>query len=586
MNRMVTKNEKTTKEAIEMKRNVVNEPSLTPERESGYIALYEALVPDNKLLEINLPMIYNEAFEAFENTIGLNEQELEIIKAHFGISGQKRKVGEARISVLLKKFRTIENAAHYISGYKNLIENIAGKMKGAPYKTPEIVKAKLLIMYFMFFCQSYFFPDEFTVTMSGKPAINKCAVEKKKNRDIYPEYMFVLYMSLINRHEKRSLVYDMIVNELKMLEPKLQSEILSFVELRREGKKFISVNKACSDVSFENARRLKKLANPVPMVIEADKLADFYNIKLFRFQPMYEIYKLLKTRPLESFEKIKLEKVFVDNHNVVVRTIEAYEIIKDFEVSSQTEANRIIFMFEYASKKGFTMKAKEVPRGNKPAKDFNCVFGSHIAAFEFSRKEGYLTESSSLEEEFKIANEIIERADKKIWLGYLNQIISHEELKALLQIDKKFEEEVLGFKRPETTMETVVRFATEAGYLKEENLPDEEFIKKVIIENNESSIAKFSVGEISEESFKKKIGFEEKFAEMYFDSKKVDMTAIEAKLLELKKNRAGKAEMRRSALLIKLYCYIVQNNVKCGPKGKAPKGNKSLKPQNLLAMIA
>lgn len=584
MHKMALPNTK-NKEEITTMRKVVNDPRLTPEREKGYIALYEALVPDNKLLEINIPMIYDEAFKTFELTNGVNQQEIELIKAHFGIAGTKKKVGEARISVLIKKLRTFENAAHYVSGYKKLIENVASKMIGAPTKTPEIVKAKLLIMYFLFFCQSYFFPDEFTVTIQGKPAINKLAVDKKRNASLYPEYLFTMYINLIDRHAKKSMVYDLVVHELDMLDSRLQSEILSFVELKKVGKNFVSINKACSDASFANARRLKQLVNPIPMVIEADKLADIKNIRLFRFQPMYEIYKLLKTKPLETFPKVKVEKVFLEKHNVVVKTMEVFEIIKDFEVSSKTEVERIVFMFECVAKKGWTMKAKEVTTGNAEPQDFDCLYGCHLAAFKFAKVEGYLSDDESLEREFEVANAMIERANNKTWLGYLKGSISHEELKNILNIDKMFEEEVLGIKTPETSLETVVRFARAERYLREDEEADEELIQQVIVANYEKDIKRFATGEINSESFKNKIGLSEKFAPMYFDRKKVEIIDIEGKLLELKKNRVGNAQMQKYALLIRLYCYIVQNNVKCGQKKRAPKGNKSLKPQNLLAMI-
>ena len=76
------------------------------------------------------------------------------------------------------------------------------------------------------------------------------------------------------------------------------------------------------------------------------------------------------------------------------------------------------------------------------------------------------------------------------------------------------------------------------------------------------------------------------FAEMYFNLSKVDVTAIEAQLQELKRVMAKKNELKRFALLINLYCYLIEEQVPCGPKNKAPKRNKGLKPTNLKAQIA
>ena len=79
---------------------------------------------------------------------------------------------------------------------------------------------------------------------------------------------------------------------------------------------------------------------------------------------------------------------------------------------------------------------------------------------------------------------------------------------------------------------------------------------------------------------------EEEFAEMYFNLKKVEIEKIESFLQDLKRAQTKSDKMRKYATLIKLYCYLVDEKVKCGPKNKVPKGNKGLKTSNLKSLIA
>lgn len=132
--------------------------------------------------------------------------------------------------------------------------------------------------------------------------------------------------------------------------------------------------------------------------------------------------------------------------------------------------------------------------------------------------------------------------------------------------------------------EIMANFAINNGYA--ESTISDLLIEKVILPGNEEIIKSFAKGEIDESDLKEKIGFEESFAEMYFDISKVDIAAIENQLQSLKRSIASKEEMKRWALLISLYCYLIEEQVPCGPKNKVPKRNKGLKPENLRAQIS
>ena len=134
--------------------------------------------------------------------------------------------------------------------------------------------------------------------------------------------------------------------------------------------------------------------------------------------------------------------------------------------------------------------------------------------------------------------------------------------------------------------EIAIQFAIANGYVESEDEINLEMVNKILISGNEEILKKFAAGKITEETFKKRVGFEEEFAEMYFNLKKVEIDQIENLLQELKKSLAKSDRMKKHALLIRLYCYLVDEKVKCGPKNKVPKGNKGLKTSNLKSLIA
>ena len=152
-------------------------------------------------------------------------------------------------------------------------------------------------------------------------------------------------------------------------------------------------------------------------------------------------------------------------------------------------------------------------------------------------------------------------------------------------IPEKPEAEVAEENAAKAPYDVIIKFALANGYLASEDAANRQLIENVVIWGNEEKIMKFAAGEIDEETFKKRIGFEDEFADMYFDLKEVDVSVIEAKLLDLKKSLAKSGVMQRSALTVRLYCYLVENEVKCGAKNKAAKRNKSLKPANLKSLI-
>lgn len=206
---------------------------------------------------------------------------------------------------------------------------------------------------------------------------------------------------------------------------------------------------------------------------------------------------------------------------------------------------------------------------------------SFMGAIKFAELSEYLTEDS-VQQDFDVANILLTRAgESSIWSEYQKDEISFEEVKETLKIDATFEKEVLHFKKKETPEETARRFAEECGF------PDYdmELLTNVLLSGNEVLFEKYSAEEIDIQKLKKQLGYDDDFADMYFQLKAVDISAIEQRLLEIKKSFSGKSAIQKNRLLVNLYCYLVEGQIPCGIKMKAPRRNKALKPKNLRALI-
>lgn len=138
-------------------------------------------------------------------------------------------------------------------------------------------------------------------------------------------------------------------------------------------------------------------------------------------------------------------------------------------------------------------------------------------------------------------------------------------------------------------IESLIRHAMSSGYI---TYPDEvaiDVIVNVLIPEYQSIILEYRDGSMGGWGLEHECGIPEEFAEGFFNLKAFDIKKIEEKLMELKNNRhAGrsKAAYNENSGLIRTYCYVVENSIPCGAKMKAPKRNSSLKPKNLLALVA
>lgn len=572
-----------TTQAQTPERRIICKDDISKAEKEGIIRLYDALAPGDKTRTVNVTMIMEEGLPAFEAILG--ESGFRKLKKYFGIGCKPSKISikEQEIAGLLEQLRTVENAQYYLDGYKQLLEMAAAKLHDAPEDMTMLEKAKFVRMYHTIFVGYFFFAQDFRRTFSFQ---HKCyyldvdfqAAFRNNSLPYRPEEFFTTSKILIESFPDDSLMYDLVCLEFSSLDKKLQKEILQFAELKitDEGK-LVSVNVAPKHQTYSSIRSIKHKVHPEMGVYPMEFFAYKNKIEEMPFEEIYQIYKILRVVPLESFKIETKKESYMEGSREVLKDRVYYEVCKDFHVSGQAEINRIIRTMEYLSCIGFKIKTSE---GKE------CDMGIYMATFNFLHSMKYIDVTIQPKQEFELAAILIERDTTGAILEYKNGQINEEQLKERLGIDAAFEKEQFGIVQVASPAETATSFAVDNGYAETANSISKQLIENVILPGNEEYFTEFATGEIDEDTLKARIGFEESFAEMYFDLSKVDMTAIENQLQELKRGLAKKGEMKRWALLISLYCYLVEEQVPCGPKNKVPKRNKGLKPANLKAQIA
>ena len=606
-------------------RQIIHTDKLSKVDEERVLKLYDALVSSECTQPVDLEMIVTEAFPKFEETIG--EKEFAKVKKHFGI-GEKcaAKKPDIKVNVLLEQLKTIENAQYYISGYKHLVKAMADKLLEAPEELSVIERAKIVRMFYIVMNDREYFVEDYRprpVMGSDKKQHSvyqydfnaAIAINKKP---INPEEMFYLYERWVSR--VGGVFYSGVLFEMEKIDKDLK-KVLTFAELTyTKNGGFKNVNTTMVNATFGNIRTLKKNINSE---FYAYPLALFHDIlwiqKMMDFGDLYAICRALddehwmdKAKAVEQVAKTYSASIFVDTR------VTFYEITPNLVVSGKKEADRIRYFLEFAIEKEFELLVKKVlvdENGNKAEEvDDRINVAAFMTAIEIAKKEGFIEFTTGLTHEFEIAETIMEQEGAMdLLLQYKRKEISYEEMIERLGIDRKFAREILELDIPEPVIEivpdevveeepavpevceepvaeecnlvdTVIKFAVENGYADSAADVNVTLVENVIIPGNEKFIAALAAGEIDEATFEKQIGFEDEFAEAYFNTSKIIITDIETKLQDIKKY-GKKDKIKKSKLVVLLYCYIVTNEVGCGPKNKPAKRNKGLKPQILMELI-
>ena len=575
-------------------RTIVDCEGITRSERDAIIKLYEALVPKDTTRTINIPMILNEAFPKFEETIG--EANLAKLKKYFGIGVKKASKGamkESEIMAMIGKLRTIENAQYYITGYKDLLAKVAEKLGNAPEAMTMLERAKVVRMFSVIYFGYYYFLEDMTFkrTVNGgiDTGINYDKVLTLNKAMFNPEELFVLWDYKLASFSKGGLIYEIVDMEISSLDKRTRKEVLEFGELKlNPDKGFESVNQTVANQNFGMVRNIKKNVHTEPGVFpfEIFSCKDMF-IKV-DFNDLYSIYKALRSFDIESFPTHDRELIIYEGSRLVKKAHTCYEIVKDMDVAGPIEAGRFVRLMELAMTMDYNIPIRHNESGEElPIEDVKFYNArKYMAAIQFANKMEYLDAYTTVEEDFRMAEMFIEMDTSDILPKYLLGEATEDEVKESLGIDEVFERETLGIVREVALDEAVLQYAMEQGYVEEVSDTTMQFITELVIPGNEEIFQEYIEGGIDVETLERKIGFEPEFAEMYFDAGKVDFALLEGKLQDMKRSMADKKKLQRSALTISLYCYVVEGQIPCGPKNKVPKRNKGLKPANLKALIA
>ena len=577
-------------------RMIVDLEGLSRSDRDAIVKLYEALVPGDTQRTINIKMMVNEAFPKFEETIG--EEAFAKIKKFFGIGIKKAAKGSLRegdIQLSLGKLRTMENAQYYITGYKELIENVAKKLGDAPEGMTTLEKAKIVRMFMVIYAGYFYFIEDCSYRRTPNGIETLIAYDKVPSLNrfhFHPEELFVLYDYKLKTYSDGALMYPIVAMELQDLDKRTRKEILEFAELKvNPEKEYESINQTIPGQTFGSVRQLKRKVHQEPGIfpMEIFNCKDMF-IKI-DFDDLYAVYKALRAFPLENFPTVDREVQVYEGSRLVKHVHKCYEIIKGMEIAGPKEGGRFVRLMEYAMTSNFNIPVRHDKEGQPlPIDDVKFYNArNYLAAIDFANKMGYLDAFSEIEHDFEVAEILIERDPGDALTQYITREIDEVQLKEILEIDDQFEEEKFGIVHevPKAPLdEIVLAFAIDNGYLDEEAETTRQLIANVFMPYYEDLFNRYEDGEIDAATLEGKIGFEEEFAEMYFDAEKIDITALENKLQDMKRSMADKKKMKKSALAIYLYCYVVEEQIPCGPKKKAPKRNKGLKPANLKALIA
>lgn len=601
---VLVKSKKTT---CKKTREIICAPWISKQDKEGIIALYEALVPQKEIGlmrieliheifpsfdDIDVHMIIKEAFPKFEETIG--KANFTKLKKYFGIGCKPNKrMNLQEIEELISNLRSIQNAQYYICGFKELITKVANLIEDdEEHNYDDIVKAKLVRMHAVLFLGEFKFVEDYssykTNELETKTVFDYNKAARNDKIGFYPEELFILYVAKLSKMAEKDIFFDSIIFELSELkDTKILNKILQFSELDIKNGEFISVNKANPYQKFAKVRNIKQEIYYEP--VECPN--EFFSIKTtaekIDWAMLYTMYRILKTYDLDELKKVEKDHIKYETSRLVKTKQIYYEVIPNNYIGGELEKQRYIWIVELFATKGLSMYVRynlKTFKKLKRPKKYNV--GQFISAIKFVNEANLEREASSIERDFEIVDKLTKMDKKGTLIKYAFGELTIEEVKSELGIDETFEFEFFGIKPPIKPKDVISNFAIKNGYVESEAEIDEDLINNVIISGNEELIEKYSSGEIDEIKFKEKLGFTEEFSEMFFNLSKIDIALIEDKLLKVKKSTVGKKKIKNDLkLLVLLYCYIMEEQIACGPKKRVPKRNKALKVSILRTLV-
>ncbi len=557
---------------------------ISPREEDKVIKFFKDLAPSVSGI-IDLPLIITEGFPKFEEILGSSDWRK--VKKFYGIGESKACKGLqfADISLMLSKLRSIENAQYYLHGYREMLEDIALRLCHCPDDMDYITKAKILRLYIFIFKSLHFFLEDYPYNEHLKGIVLSRQLMAQNNKQvILPEELGYLYRVTLLAYSNGSIFYDKIKAELDKLQKRDLKVLLDFAELKVENGTLVSIPAPTRSYTFGQIRTIKYRLFEKPNAQEMDFFfcSDLITDKdACDFAVMYKMYKLLQSHALEEFEIEEVASAYCVGANVVDKKFQFYKLFKDSYVGGEAEANRVLELIDYCAANDI-----HLPTKLEDGTDATVDVRDFLAYLDFAKAEGYIAKESEDDLKRYFAFMQVPAFEDNLKL-FEAGTISSTELKAMCNISEEFEAS-LGIERKKDPFDIAKKFALAHHYIEKEDDLSNQLLQDVIVSGAEDIWLGYDSHAISEEKLLRKFGFELGIIppNYFFVSTAIDTAQLEKVLLDIKSRRLKGKELSRYSYVIKLYCYLVDNQVPCGPKGKVSKGNKHIKTANLRALIA
>lgn len=363
---------------------------------------------------------------------------------------------------------------------------------------------------------------------------------------------------------------------------------------------------------------------------------------------IYKMIKFTPWKSLGATESDKIRtlsgSVFVD------KVQEYYKPLSNLCIADEVEANRWVNLMLYLSNREYVMETTVDPFGNPLEKPKSYNMGVLWGAIAYSHSMQYTGSWTTVDQDFDNVDKLLALPNAEdVFLAYKRGEINEDEVTMGLGITEEYakanlmkypdvevlmeqvraaEAEIIKKREaaaaaaangekaeePEAPAEVEVpkvskdvpyesdiqderdaavsalcEYAISKGYIENPSELAMDIVNDVLLTYFEDYIVHFTNPEIGGKKIMRNCGIPEEFAAGFFNLKKLDIEMIEKKLLELKNNRhsrtSGNAYYENRGI-VRLYCYVINNNIACGPKMKVPKRNSSLKPKILEGLIA
>jgi len=601
------------------KRSVIEAEGITESNQKGLKKLYEELVLGDYSRPINLKLLWEKGLAKFKETLGI--EDFYRLMAYYGIDTGVGKVMKGkRISSkdaqkMVDRLRTIENAACYIDGYEEILEHMASLLYKAPEDMTVIAKAKLVRMFHYCMSNRHFFLEDYEVIrLYGKVSydVTSYRIETNNKRFIYPESLIYIDYAQFRKMSEESLAYEIIVRELNRLQKKHKKLMLDFAGLKAEDGTYISVNsERC--YTYGEIRNLKVNVNSEISIFPIEVFVSLDVMKKLHIPDMYYFYKFLQVKPLSEYPVVEYKMKVIEGSRYIEKPIKMYEVQTRTYIAGEVEKDRFIYLFDFAAREGidfpnlFDKEGKVLPEEERTWVSVRWL--KRITSL--AREIGFIDDVTPWDYDFYTAfrlSEII--GNDRIGL-FTDGIMSDEEAKEIIAggkdvleeldaLHKEYiaeaEEEKVEEVEPEkevteepeetvTAIDVLARYAKDKGYIADVYEGFGELVTNVIADGMEDFILGYANTDF-DSNFDKKLNLNSEYAPMFFSLESIDAQKLENQLLDWKHSSTGKKQMAKHQGVVKLYCYIVENDVPCGPRKKKVGRNKALKPQILRQLIA